>query len=553
MKTFYQLSKKILLFLCFTIVIYGNNISAQTILLGPEEFNSDIIINGSSASTNVWFAPDSHTPIDYISSGGCTGGCAGYTGSWNDYWGNFLRAPEVNCNGFDSVQLNFDISNSYFSSQPNDGVRFYMWADGGYVKAVSVLIDDVEHGYIDGNGIWLMFDEQRTCIHVNVIFDISSIANKSNILFYLDANCGYNNSNVYEIKFDNISITSCQSNIVCSPYAGDDDTICALQYNLNASLSQTGSTGTWSSLNDSVSFSDINDSNATAYVNNYEIYEFIWTETNPQCSNSDTVSVTFAEIPPTPLFYSDIDTGCQPLNVYFTQSCGTGVTFFWDFGDGNHSTMGNTTHTFVNDGTYNITLTVTSDLGCVNSHTINNMITVYPKPTANFFYITNDLTADFTNTSTNSNISYWNFGDGNNSSETDPEHIYSNYNTYNVQLIAESEHGCKDTVNQNVNLIPTTINDISQYNVINIYPNPNNGLINIEFGNRYNEKINIEITDINGQILLKKQFNITDYYKNNNSDKIGIKQIDMSGYNKGVYFIKIYNTSFVKTKKITIY
>jgi|AntAceMinimDraft_17_1070374.scaffolds.fasta_scaffold02278_2 hypothetical protein len=470
MKTFYHLSKKLLLFLCFTIVIYGNNILAQTILLGPEEFNSDVIIHGSSAPTNVWFAPDYSTPIDYISSGGCTGACAGYSGSWNSYWGNFLRTPEVNCNGFDSVKLNFDISNSYFSSQPNDGVKFYMWADDGYVNAVSVLIDSVEHGYIDGNGIWLMFDQQRTCIHVNVIFDISLIANKSNILFYLDANCGYNNSNIYETKLDNISVTSCLNEIVCSPYAGDDDTICALQYNLNASLSQTGSTGTWSSLNDSISFSDINDSNATVYVNNYEIYEFIWTETNPQCSNSDTVSVTFAET-----------------------------------------------------------------------------------PTANFSYITNDLTASYTNTSTNSNLNYWDFGDGDNSTEINPEHIYNDYSTYNVQLIAESEYGCKDTINQNVNIIPTTIDDMQQYDAINVYPNPNEGLINIEFGTIYNEKINIEISNVNGQLLLKKQFNITDYYKNNNSDFIGIKQIDLSGYDKGVYFIKIYNTSFVKTKKITIY
>lgn len=52
--------------------------------------------------------------------------------------------------------------------------------------------------------------------------------------------------------------------------------------------------------------------------------------------------------------------GYAPMTVHFTNNTSnyTG-TFFWDFGDGENSTEINPTHLFVNDGTYNTTLTLT--------------------------------------------------------------------------------------------------------------------------------------------------------------------------------------------------
>ena len=171
----------------------SHGLVSQTLLLGPQEFNTDVIIHGSTAPANVWFAPNYNTPIDFNATGGCTGGYAGYSGAFNNYWGNFLRTPEVNCTGYDSVIMGFDLSNSFVSGHTNDKVFFNMWADGAYHDASANQI--------------IYFDEVRNCVHFEVVFDIAPYTNK-NILFYLNASCGYNDSQTYSVKFDNISIFS---------------------------------------------------------------------------------------------------------------------------------------------------------------------------------------------------------------------------------------------------------------------------------------------------------------------------------------------------------
>lgn len=138
------------------------------------------------------------------------------------------------------MTLNFDISNSYFAAQPNDKIRFYMWVDGAYKKASSEKISGVEVGYTDINGLWLKFDQASTCVNVDVVFDQTTCTNLSNILFYLEPNCGYNNSNVFSVVLDNISLNGA----LPINDARTGDTICAgASTQLNAT---GGGTYAWS-------------------------------------------------------------------------------------------------------------------------------------------------------------------------------------------------------------------------------------------------------------------------------------------------------------------
>lgn len=190
------------------IILLSFSVKSQNYLLGPQEFNSDILVHGTTAPTTSWFAPNYNSPIDFISSGDCSGSCVGYSGSWNNYWGNFLRLPEVNCVGNNTILMTFHVSNSYFASHTNDWCRFYMWADNGYKhNVVSVKINGTDVTYDSGaNGKGFKFSEPRTCDTVEVVFNISAIINKSNILFYLEPSCGYNNSNNFMFMLDNVSI-----------------------------------------------------------------------------------------------------------------------------------------------------------------------------------------------------------------------------------------------------------------------------------------------------------------------------------------------------------
>src|SRR5690606_39019477 len=99
------------------------------------------------------------------------------------------------------------------------------------------------------------------------------------------------------------------------------------------------------------------------------------------------------------------------------------TTYLWDFGDGGTSTQVNPTHTYVANGVYNVSLSVTNSSGCSNIYTKPNYIQIVSKPTANFTASNNNsctlpLNVSFTNTSTGGVSYLWNFGDGGTSAAT---------------------------------------------------------------------------------------------------------------------------------------
>lgn len=157
-------------------------------------------------------------------------------------------------------------------------------------------------------------------------------------------------------------------------------------------------------------------------------------------------------------------TGCtvnlytQPtgLNVYFGAGSSTGsiTNYYWSFGDGSTSTLQNPQHTYSSGGTYNVCLTALFVGGCVD--TVCTTITLAGSAgcNANFAYTqSSNGTVSFINNSTAGTfVNYnWNFGDGSNSSSTNPNHVYTANGTYNVCLtVIDSMNNCWNTYCQNV-------------------------------------------------------------------------------------------------------
>ncbi len=145
--------------------------------------------------------------------------------------------------------------------------------------------------------------------------------------------------------------------------------------------------------------------------------------------------------------------GCEPYTVNFNSTY-SAQYYVWDFGDSSElSYESNPSHTFSNAGVYNVTLTVTSNLGCVNSVVEQDLINIYPKPNAKFINnpeMTSILNPEisFSNLSNNHVSSYWDFGDGGYSNSENPSHLFPIYtgDTYNVLLIVETANGCLDSV-----------------------------------------------------------------------------------------------------------
>ena len=137
-------------------------------------------------------------------------------------------------------------------------------------------------------------------------------------------------------------------------------------------------------------------------------------------------------------------------------------SWYWDFGDGSHSTLQNPVHAYSNAGTHSVNLTVTNVKG-TSSATHQVTLTVPPVPVAGFGASatsgTSPLQVQFTDTSTNSPIAWsWDFGDGQNSTQQNPTHWYA-LGTYSVNLTVTNGGGSTSLVKNN--LITVTPNGLA--------------------------------------------------------------------------------------------
>ncbi len=79
---------------------------------------------------------------------------------------------------------------------------------------------------------------------------------------------------------------------------------------------------------------------------------------------------------------------------------------------------------------------------------------------ADFTYSGSGMNVNFTNNSINSTDFYWDFGDLNSSTSSDPSHTYASMGTYNVMLAVDN--GCTvDTIYQNVDLNTLNIEELN--------------------------------------------------------------------------------------------
>ena len=141
---------------------------------------------------------------------------------------------------------------------------------------------------------------------------------------------------------------------------------------------------------------------------------------------------------------------------------GTIASYSWNFGDGQSSTTANPSHGYATAGTYDVTLTVTDNLG--KSSSVTHQVTVTnPAPTAAFDYSVSVRTVTFNSSGSsdpNGTIAgyLWNFGDAGTSTAANPQHLYAGPGTYNVTLTVTDNHGATSSITKPVvvsNAAPT--------------------------------------------------------------------------------------------------
>ncbi|HQQ94825.1 MAG TPA: PKD domain-containing protein [Bacteroidia bacterium] len=156
---------------------------------------------------------------------------------------------------------------------------------------------------------------------------------------------------------------------------------------------------------------------------------------------------------------------CVGTAIQFTNmssvSPGGIISYTWDFADGGSSNLMNPVHAYTTAGTYNTTLTATTNQSCVSSGT-NNLL-IKPYPNIAFNPVQNSCTSgtavvqpSITITGTNNVINSYSvsFGDGSGTFTSSTtgipvNHVYTSFGTFSVGVTALS-NGCASSSATNI-------------------------------------------------------------------------------------------------------
>ena len=127
-----------------------------------------------------------------------------------------------------------------------------------------------------------------------------------------------------------------------------------------------------------------------------------------------------------------------------------------------------------------------------------------------------------------------------NTNETTQSIIPDSSGTY--WCIVTDTNGCTDWTNQYI-YTSTNINDHSSFNLL-VYPNPTNGLLNIQFDMLGSKEASLLIVNILGDIVYKEYIDKTTFKYST--------QFNLENYSKGIYFVKLKKEDTIITKKIII-
>ncbi|HPC95665.1 MAG TPA: S8 family serine peptidase [Sedimentisphaerales bacterium] len=143
----------------------------------------------------------------------------------------------------------------------------------------------------------------------------------------------------------------------------------------------------------------------------------------------------------------------------------------WSFGDGTASTEQNPGHTYAGDGTYTVTLTVTDHQGSTDTTSKEVAVSGNPSPTAEFFYLVDGPTVQFTDASFDDGTIQawsWEFGDGTLSDAQDPDHEYAAAGTYTVTLTVTDDQGDRGFVRHDVTVTQSSTTPVTAHVTIEL-------------------------------------------------------------------------------------
>jgi hypothetical protein len=267
-------------------------------------------------------------------------------------------------------------------------------------------------------------------------------------------------------------------------------------------------------------------------------YTVTVTDANTNCVSSASSDITFEAFPVINIPDTVHICGFDPVSI----TAGTNIDYIYNWSNGGSSGTIVIDSTLTGTGYYNLNVIVTSPAGCSESKSF--YVIFHPEAEVNLgpdsmICITGTLTLD-----AGAGYSYlWS-----NNATTQTIDIVGNtvgIGLHNYSVTVE-RFGC--TASDNVNVLVNACIGIEEYEGqlnISIYPNPNQGLFNVEVLSAEASDFLYNIYDMTGK-------QIESGVINSDGKTMNTHQFDLRTLAKGVYFFKIQNDNIVKIERIVI-
>lgn len=160
--------------------------------------------------------------------------------------------------------------------------------------------------------------------------------------------------------------------------------------------------------------------------------------------------------PPVAEFSGNPTQGCKTLSVQFTdQSTGGATSWSWSFPGGSPATsnLQNPSVSYSVKGTFNVTLTASNAAGS-NTITKTEYITVLDKPICFWDEVADENIVSFIDLSDDAITYFWEFGDGDTSTDPNPVHVYPGDGVYLARLTVTNTCG-SDTYSKFLTIVTT--------------------------------------------------------------------------------------------------
>ncbi len=218
---------------------------------------------------------------------------------------------------------------------------------------------------------------------------------------------------------------------------------------------------------------------------------------------------------------------------------GSTPAYEWFIGANSVGTGNTFTSSALNNGDQ-LYVEMASSLACANPSDVTSStvsISVSAPAAASFTSTEAGGEVTFTNSSTGAgSLTYaWDFGDSNTSTVPNPVHTYASNGTYSVTLTVTDDCGTA-TESSSVVILTISINNQTAKNKVTVYPNPSNGIININT----TQNATVVVYNAIGSV-------VSSSVTNNNS-----LTIDLNNQAKGIYFVRIVTNDGIVVEKVNI-